>query len=401
MYHLDNIQSKILKHLSLKKERLEKKQLSNLFSFLNIKSLISEGHIKEIYLKNDKAPFFINNEQMEVVKKEFVKKVGLELPLADIFKVEANQDEFLKFKVSNLDDYNKLIDVFIESSDYGADHKEKIKNKQDKKDFKRKEIEKEHEKNRQDKFKEFDKLSSLNKNFDDLRIVSIDLEFFLNKRDKTHKITEVGVSYVSRKHIEEDGNIGQKKINEHFLVDEYYRLKTNNKNQKNFIFGETKVFNLKQIKAYLNFIFTEVDIVLFHETREDLAALKEIGLDLNSPEYKLTVMDTQKISTRYYSKMFGRKSGENKMELEELLKFFDVDYSKGAFHNAGNDAEYTLRLLMKMKEIYDHKNKVENVNSKDPIKDAILLLKNEAKKNGLTIQDLIKKYEDKPKLKMN
>lgn len=394
-YDFNRIQGKVIDYLKKNKIELSKsKELSVLFSYLNTKSLTNNGVIKYVYFQDNSSPYFLDIEQVNKIEEEIFKLINIKLPLKTISKGNDifPNNSYIKINVDNFETYQKMEEFFIDNSLYGVSFKKRQQERADKKADKKIEKEKEIAKAKSIKDEIFNKKTSLDMSLEKLNIVSIDLEFFLNKKNKTHKISEVGVSII---------NNGSK-INEHFLIDGQYQKKENKIRQQNFKFGKSKVIEEKDIKTYLDVVLKHSDIVLFHEEREDVEALKQVGVNLEEHKH-LRLMDTQLIYLRYFRKRMLTEQelllskDKRKEELQELLNKFNVDYNKKDFHNAGNDAEYTLRLLFSMKKFFDNKNEASNKNEDEKIKEYISFIASKAKERGVSVIDLVKMYSEEEK----
>lgn len=174
--------------------------------------------------------------------------------------------------------------------------------------------------------------SKVHSDFDPLflnkKIVSIDFEYYnLN-------VYEVGVSTY-------DNGV---QTNNHYLINEnYINKKTKPDRQFMFKFGETDIIPEIMISSIISEHLKNVDYILAHGYSNDYLILKKYGLDLEKEE-RLKILDT----ALYYKKHFQPEQG-NAFNLKTMLNMFNIDSE--SLHNAGNDAAYTLSLMMDM-----HKN---------------------------------------------
>lgn len=384
LFNFNRIQNKVLTYFGKNKINLTKDELSSLFQFLNEKNLIKEGIIDKIYLHDEKAPFFINETQVLKIEDELKKSRGFFLPLSQITQTSHQETDpsFLKFNVKSFEDYEKVVEMFIDVSVYGKSLKEQEAIKNEKKLAQKTKKEKQLEKVREEKNELFDKISSLENDYKNKKVLSIDLEFFLNKRLKTHTITEIGLAFKSPNNVR----------NENFLVKENYELKENREKQLNNLFGETKVVVQKDLIEYLRVFIGNMDYLIFHEPREDLRALQQVGLDIEKEFPNVTIIDTQMIYKRYFfDKKLKTDAGES---LSNLLKMFHIDFDKRNMHNAANDAKYTLDLLFAMKEraekFKDYRAQTKELSEEDPLIVAMRILQKESQNSGLEISDVVK-----------
>lgn len=379
LYNFSNVQVKILQYLKQSSVKLDKTEINKILSYLSVQSLIKNGHIDHIYFETSMKPFLLDKKQVEEITENLDRDCHILLPLEKLTSSDYIFDSLnvSKFNVKTIEDYDLVLDLFLENSKYG----EIIKKEKAKKEKRKEETIKtlKIEKNKKNAI--FDKISSLERNFEDKKILSVDLEFFLNKKEKTHRISEIGISYKSPNNSK----------NVHFLIEEYYRLKVNNKGQNKFEFGNTEILTINNAKKYLMTALEHVDFILFHEAREDLAALKEIGLDIKKNFPNVTVIDTQESYKRYFAATMssGDESYAKGKSLSVLTDLFKVAGSENSFHNAGNDAEYTLRLLFAMKSELERRRSLDILNEQDPVMAAVKILISESKRTGKSIEVLI------------
>lgn len=100
------------------------------------------------------------------------------------------------------------------------------------------------------------------------------------------------------------------------------------------------------------------DYVLFHEMREDYDIMKRLGYDFENKK-DIQIIDTQLCYKRYFRPKNSLPNGE---KLENLLDSFKIQAKH--LHNGGNDAKYTLMLLLKMSAI--HKMMLDNKKESSP-----------------------------------
>ena len=97
---------------------------------------------------------------------------------------------------------------------------------------------------------------------------------------------------------------------------------------------------------------SQADYLLLHGGYNDIALLNRFNIKLEDfPNIK--VLDTY----HFYPKYFNNNSQDNSTLLD-ILNRFSVDYKH--LHNAGNDAHYTLELLMKMDHAIENGLTVSN-----------------------------------------
>lgn len=189
-------------------------------------------------------------------------------------------------------------------------------------------------------------VKNLNINFNNKKIVCIDFEFF--HRGSDHKLLncfEFGVSIKDR---------NNKYTNKHYLIEETHQKKGKASIglQEKFRFGKTETISYKDVKNLLESYFADADYLLFHDMGSELRIFRQNNILFN--KNKIKVLDTQQMQRNFESGIFVAK------KLKTLLYLYDIPVFD--LHNSGNDAAYTLMLLMKMSDKYkeDKKNKKNN-----------------------------------------
>jgi hypothetical protein len=124
-------------------------------------------------------------------------------------------------------------------------------------------------------------------------------------------------------------------------------LKTGSRdNQFQFQFGETNIVPIHVMVNTLKQYLGQADYLLLHGGYNDIALLNRFNISLEDfPNIK--VLDTY----HFYPKYFNNNSQDNSTLLD-ILNRFGVEHKH--LHNAGNDAHYTLELLMKMDHALEH-----------------------------------------------
>lgn len=159
-------------------------------------------------------------------------------------------------------------------------------------------------------------------------IISIDFSFNIEE-----DIVDVGISYYN----------GKLQKNYHYLVKENMpEIFSENSSYLSFNFGETEVKNYSKIVDILSIFINQSNIILIHDTTNDLKLLEKM---------KLTnlLVDKQVIDTSLIFKIKNNKllvqQTTTRISLKNLLIHSNISYSK--LHNSGNDAFYTLKLFLK------------------------------------------------------
>lgn len=336
LYSLNGINNKIANIFKGHPQKVD------LIKFFTDENLIEKAGLRSIYLHDKKAPFFINEQGFAGVSHALKEQFGVELSLDQVYTgkmpLQSSQslEGFQKFAVKSVEDVNKLKDLHAVYSTYGIEAAKQQEVQNAKKQEKVAKIEEEHEANRQAARREFDGYSNLNRDFDNVKIVSIDFEFFLNKRKNEYALTEMGIA------ISDHGEIKSY----HYLVKEHYERKKNRSLQEKFAFGDTLIVSLADLKPIVDKHLDKADYVLFHEMREDRDIMLTLGYDFSKRD-DIQILDTQLSYKRYFRPKGTAPNGE---PLDVLLKSFKIDAQN--LHNGGNDAYYTLQLLLKMSAIH-------------------------------------------------
>lgn len=159
-------------------------------------------------------------------------------------------------------------------------------------------------------------------------IISFDFSF-----NPQYDIVDVGISYYN----------GKIQKNYHYLVKENIPNKfSENSNYLSFHFGKTEVKDYDKVINIVSMFIQQADVILLHDTSNDLKALCKINLDRLLDNKK--VIDTSLIFKIEDDKLIVEHTS-TRVSLKELLKISNISYSK--LHNSGNDAAYTLKLFMK------------------------------------------------------
>lgn len=345
LYNLSKLRENVFLYNKNAKVPMEKEHLKELFSLMSYQNLIKKEIMDEVFFHNTQPPFFISETALEKAEQIFNKNVGKLYNLKDILEAPLlnKEREFISFKVKTIEDYDKVFEIYVSSSDFG---KKIIKDREFAEKRKQKNIEKMNEKIADKKHK-IDLVSSLNRDFEKKNVLSLDFEFFI--KPNKHEVSEVGLSLYSN---------GERCVNIHYLVEEHYKKKIKNEKQEKFAFGETGFISEKDIPKVLDLLLKKSDFLLLHEAREELEILSEMKIFLKDYS-NITMIDTQEMYKRYYL----RKNVGT--ELSEVLKNLKIPFSNNLLHNAGNDAEYTSQALMKMRNEY--KLKMEEKRNK-PLK---------------------------------
>lgn len=286
-------------------------QLQNLFSSLEIKNIyINSNHINSILL---------DEEALQKIKLLSKLKYNLS-PDEQSLKTEALNFDPKKFTQYSVNGTEQVLSIIKEHME--QDHIKrliKLRKEQQRESVIRKELLK----------------SKVDVNFDynftNKKIVSIDFEY------TNLDVYEIGVATY------ENDNITYN----HYLIQEnFVNKKTDPEKQFKFKFGNTEIIPEIMISSIIENHLKDVNYLLAHGYSNDYLILKKYGLDLEK-EDKLKILDT----VLYYQKHFDPQQG-NALNLKTMLKLFNIEAN--LLHNAGNDAAYTLDLMLEMHRRLKH-----------------------------------------------
>lgn len=307
IYRLFSIKESFLKNCN-------KEESSNLASFFQLKNLFENLEIKNIYVKkNHINSILLDQEAIDKIK--LYSKINYNvIPDEEILISNAlylDDSKFNSFKVNNPKDVLLVIKNHMEQ-----DHIKKLKRMK-------------REQQRITSFKKELIRSKINldfdKDFSNKKIVSVDFEFY------NLDVYEIGVATLDN---------GKLNYNHYVIEENFINKKTKPEKQFMFDFGESEIIPEIMISSIISSHLNNVDYVLSHGYSNDYLILKKYGLDLES-ESKLKIMDT----VLYYQRHFDKNQGDA-LNLKKMLNLFNIE-SK-LLHNAGNDAAYTLKLMIEM-----------------------------------------------------
>lgn len=334
LYSVNKIQAKLAINPEYHKQKTE------IMQFFHINNMINNLGIQTIYMCDIHPPLFIEENAIKKICELATQNFGVVFDYNALYegknallKISKQEPNIQKFKVTNNNELEGLVQLHYQHSTYGLKEQEKDLQKQEKKDKEAVLLAAQIEEKKKKEWEIFNKATNLKRDFVNSKIVSIDFEFYLkgkNNNSLNHVVTEVGIS------VSDCGFISTT----HYLVEENYQMKKNKYLQNSFHFGDTKILKLEDIKKLLNKSLLNANYILFHEQREDFEILE--SLNINIPK-NITVIDTQLCYKRYFRERGSLPNGE---PLENLLTSFNVPYKD--LHNAGNDAYYTLELLKSM-----------------------------------------------------
>lgn len=349
LYSINQIQSKLASNPVYRDSKTE------IMKFFHVNNIFNELGVKEVYTSDEHPPVFLQEKDIKNICLLASDKFNLEFDYLKLYEgvrplvsIPEDQNGLKKYVLNNTTDLEKIIEEHKNTSNYGKMEQQKENKRQEKKDKDAEVLAKYIENKKKKEWEEFDRATNLSRDIFNKKIISIDFEFFLNKKQKTHTVTEVGIT------AHQNGVFASV----HFLVEGEYQKKKNQALQRRFAFGETKVIKANQVKPLLEAVLKDPDFVLFHEQREDYEILTKMGIKI--PE-SVAVIDTQLCHKRYFREKGTPPNGET---LENLLERFNVK-SKD-LHNAGNDSYFTLKLLFEMKKTLDLNNEKTHKKTRKP-----------------------------------
>lgn len=175
----------------------------------------------------------------------------------------------------------------------------------------------------------------------DSKLLAIDFEYDQNKNQL---VFECGITK----------SLNGQSVYEHYLVAENYKTKNNYDLQLQFNFGQSKVVSMAELISILRQSLAETDYLVGHSLLSEYLILEQYGLHIFDFE-QLKCLDTQSV----FQEKFNSGFHHSHLSLNNMLALFDIFPTN--LHNAGNDAAYTMLVLMKMAHCVenDHKQNPE------------------------------------------
>ncbi|KAI9736672.1 MAG: hypothetical protein M1834_000876 [Cirrosporium novae-zelandiae] len=180
-------------------------------------------------------------------------------------------------------------------------------------------------------------------------IISLDIE----ANERNHKqVTEVGLSMLDTNllHATPPGENGKNWIElieaHHVRTDEYKHIVNHEfvgGNPNGFEFGESEFISIRNIPKLLSSLFSQGRNVVMvgHGIHGDFNMLRAIGFDItNHSNHIVQILDTVTLYNAW-KKIYGQI-----MSLAGIMQVFD--FPAWNLHNAGNDAYYTLEVMIAM-----------------------------------------------------
>lgn len=333
LYSINQIQSKLAKNPDYKDQK------SDIMQFFHVNNIFNNLKVHTVYTADDLPPLFISQNDIEKIC--FLAQTVFGVPFnyealysgdKPLATVDSNEAGIKSYKVSNAEQVEAVIQEHYQTSNYGLKQQKQEEIKQERKDKEAVLLAQQIADKKKREWEKFNKASNLKRDFHHPKIVSIDFEFFIKKKDniQSYIVTELGITTTE----------GDKLSSEHYLIEESYQLKKNRHLQNSFHFGETKIVPLNSIANIIQQSLQGAKYVLFHEQREDFEILQSLNIEIND---NIDIIDTQLCYKHYFKEKNGLNNGK---PLEDLLKICNVEFKD--LHNAGNDSYYTLILLKEM-----------------------------------------------------
>lgn len=171
--------------------------------------------------------------------------------------------------------------------------------------------------------------ASLDFNVDNTKIMSLDFEFF-GTNAKIDNVSEAGIAI---------SNKGEITYN-HYIIKEPEKMKSDKKLklQSKFNFGSSIHITQDELKVIIMKELHNTNYLVSHSINSESNILKRSSIKLDH----LKLLDTTDLQ-RNFKKI-------DKATLKNHLTYHEISFHH--LHNAGNDAAYTLQLVLKMKQKY-------------------------------------------------
>lgn len=171
--------------------------------------------------------------------------------------------------------------------------------------------------------------ASLDFNVDNTKIMSLDFEFF-GTNAKLDNVSEAGIAI---------SNKGEITYN-HYIIKEPEKTKSDKKLklQSKFNFGSSIHITQDELKVIIMKELHNTNYLVSHSINSESNILKRSSIKLDH----LKLLDTTDLQ-RNFKKI-------DKATLKNHLTYHEIPFHH--LHNSGNDAAYTLQLVLKMKQKY-------------------------------------------------
>jgi hypothetical protein len=170
----------------------------------------------------------------------------------------------------------------------------------------------------------------------DVLMISLDIEGFPDQFSKDEAQHQFGLCILDTRHLSQISEIQYESIldTQHFCIGPEKYLKA--WKSRKFCFGEPKNITISDLRNEIQTIISGRDIVLIlHGGKDDLLFLKSVDVDFRP----LYIVDTQKAAQHPLQLDY-------RCSMEAMLTLLDCPFEPRMLHNAGNDANFTLRALL-------------------------------------------------------
>lgn len=319
LYRLESVKSYFQTKLS--KEKNYQKIKKDIGYFLSPQFLIDNYLLDTIKLeKNYIINMLITEELFEEHLKKFNEEFNLNMKLnskrINKFTEDYNEEDYI---VYNIKKYPVIFENVLNEHYKNKEIRDIIHNK------------KEELKIRQDRKAYFK---------------SVNVDFFPDKIEKS-KILSIDFEYDKDTLYE----VGMAMFHNGLTLNKYYitNLKKGSRdNQFQFKFGESIVANEISVIYLLKRYLSQFDYLLLHGGYNDISILNKYDIEL-SDYPNLKILDTYHLYPKHFNNGSIKKSS-----LVDILEKFEINHEH--LHNAGNDAQYTLNVFLKMSNIYFKNN---------------------------------------------
>lgn len=162
------------------------------------------------------------------------------------------------------------------------------------------------------------------------RILCLDIEIQTNT-DTEFQPTEFGIVYY------ENGV----ETYQHYLIEDFYKLKVGGALQKKFHFGNTEIISFDDFVIKMSDLLMKTDMFIAHSVNSENHYLSKAGISLSG------IVDSV-VDTQYIFKDFDRKHIKP-VSLMDMLTFLKIPHKH--LHNSGNDAAYTWLAFKKIMDL--------------------------------------------------
>lgn len=186
--------------------------------------------------------------------------------------------------------------------------------------------------------------------------IAIDLGF----DGATTEITTIGIAMLDTLEIDSGCEVDTVLRTQNYVTKDILRPHHGSKaapDPKAFLFGESKQIlptEMRELFMHSLAHFTPENeprklIVVGHGMHQDLIAMRDIGIDLLDEKRFpsiLGILDTERMAYHLAVDKKLQLQRRGGFVLNQLITDLGIPYRKNAFHNSGNDANFTMRALL-------------------------------------------------------